>query len=101
MPSMEYFRRFAGADPDSDVQVLGGCLSAAAAWYAKAGIPMRDGDELYDFWVCNLGAWMYDNRGAGGDGANIPPYIVYSVHQLRKRRTAPPVPRMERGAGET
>jgi hypothetical protein len=77
-------RRFAGADPEGDTQVLGLCLNAAAEWYERAGVAAREGDDLYDFWVCNLAAWMYDNRGAGGDSANVPPYIVTSVHQLRK-----------------
>lgn len=93
MPSMDMVRRFAGADPESDSQVLGLCLKAAEAWYAKAGIPARENDDLYDFWVCNLAAWMFDNRGAGGENAKVPPYIVASVHQLRKRKT--------KGAGES
>ena len=83
MPSIDDVARFAGADPECDTRVLDMCLRAAIGWYAGAGIPPRDGDDLYDFWVSNLAAWMYDNRGAGGDEANVPPYIVHSVHQLR------------------
>ncbi len=79
MPSMDMLRRFAGADPEGDQQVLGMCLKAAVEWYAKAGVPETQSD-LYDFWVCNLASWMYDNRG--GDG-KVPEYIVASVHQLR------------------
>ena len=86
MPSMDMARRFAGADPESDAQVLGLCLSAAQESYARAGVPARENDELYDFWVCNLAAWFFDNRGAGGENANVPPFIVASVHQLRKRK---------------
>jgi len=86
MPSMDLARRFAGADPECDTQVLGLCLQAAVQWYDRAGVPEREGDDLYDFWVCNLAAWMYDSRGAGGDAANVPPYIVHSVHQLRPQR---------------
>ena len=56
------------------------------AWYRKAGVEeTQDARQaLYDFWVCNLTGWMYDNRGAGGD-TQIPPYIVASVHQLRRK----------------
>lgn len=87
MPSMDMARRFAGADPESDAEVLGLCLSAAQEWYARAGVPARENDELYDFWVCNLAAWFFDNRGAGGEDANVPPFIVASVHQLRRRKS--------------
>jgi hypothetical protein len=81
MPGMDMIRRFAGA-PEGDEQVLGMCLEAAARWYERAGVAAREGDSLYDFWVCNLAAWFYDNRGAG-DETKVPPYIVTSVHQLR------------------
>lgn len=87
MPSMDMVRRFAGVDPDGDTQVLGLCLKAAEQWYEGAGVPKNDGDELYDFWVSNLAAWFYDSRGAGGNTAVVPPYIVTSVHQLRGRKT--------------
>ena len=30
---------------------------------------------------------FFDNRGAGGENANVPPFIVASVHQLRRRKT--------------
>lgn len=86
MPSIDMLRSFAGIDPDCGEAVLGLCLSAAVDWYDHAGVPPRDGDDLYDFWVCNLAAWLHDNRGAGGDQANVPPYIVHSVHQLRPKR---------------
>lgn len=87
MPSIEEAARFAGADPECDKQVLDMCLRAAVAWYERAKVPPREGDDLYDFWLCNLAAWMFDNRGAGGDAANVPPYIVHSVHQLRPKRS--------------
>lgn len=86
MPSIEMVRQFAGIDPDCGDQVLALCLDAAVEWYRNAGVPPREGDSLYDLWVCNLAAWLYDNRGAGGDQANVPPYIVHSVHQLRPKR---------------
>lgn len=86
MPSIEEAARFASDDPECDNAVLALCLRAAMAWYEKAGIPAHDGDDLYDFWVYNLTAWFYDNRGAGGAQANVPPYIVHSVHQLRRPR---------------
>ena len=83
MPSMDMVRRFAGVPPETDEQVLSLCLNAAVQWYERAKVPPRENDDLYDFWVCNLAAWMYDNRGAGGAEANVPPYIVHSVHQLQ------------------
>ena len=86
MPSIDMLRSFAGIDPDCDNQALELCLKAAVGWYTRAKVPPREGDDLYDFWVCNLAAWMYDNRGAGGNEANVPPYIVHSVHQLRPKR---------------
>ena len=75
-------RRFAGADPEDDA-VLEACLAAAVEWYAHAGVPEYTSGALYDFWVANLAAWMYDNRGNADVNANIPGYIVASVHQLR------------------
>ena len=88
MPDIDMARRFAGADPESDEQVLELCLNAAQEWYVRAGVPARENDELYDFWVCNLAAWFFDNRGAGGENANVPPFVVASVHQLRRRKSA-------------
>ena len=64
MPSMDMLRRFVGEDPEADTQVLELCLNAAQQWYEKAGVPAQETD-LYRFWVCNLAAWYYDNRGAG------------------------------------
>lgn len=86
MADMDMVRRFAGADPDADPTVLTLCYQAAVSWYERAGVPRKTEDELYDFWVANLAAFFYDNRGAGGEDANVPPYIVASVHQLRPRR---------------
>lgn len=85
MPSMDMLRRFVGEDPEADTQVLELCLNAAQQWYEKAGVPAQETD-LYRFWVCNLAAWYYDNRGAGGSDANVPPYVVASLHQLRPRK---------------
>ena len=81
MADMDMVRRFAGLDPDSDTTILEHC------WKARGGVPADETNELLQFWTANLAAWMYDNRGAGGNEANIPPYIVHSVHQLRPRRT--------------
>lgn len=80
---MAKVRRFAGADPDTPDDVLEMCYRAAVAWYAAAGVPEDPGSELYEFWVCNLAAWMYDNRGNADANAAIPMYIVTSVHQMR------------------
>lgn len=83
MPDMDTLRRFAGVDPQSDPTILQMCIQAAQGWYRRAGVPDQDGDELYDFWLCNLAAWFYDNRGATGPDAEVPPFILHSVHQLR------------------
>lgn len=83
MADMDMVRRFAGADPDADPAVLQFCYDAAVEWYERAGVPADAGGGLYDFWVANLAAWMYDNRGSADALANIPAYIVASVHQLR------------------
>ncbi len=80
---MDMVRRFAGADPAAEDTVLQMCYRAAVAWYREAGVPENAGDELYLFWVCNLAAWMYDNRGNADANAAVPIYIVTSVHQLR------------------
>lgn len=82
---MAMVRRFAGADPEAEDAVLEMCYSAAVAWYEEAGVPANPESDLWKFWVCNLAAWMYDNRGNAEAGAAIPIYIVTSVHQLRKR----------------
>lgn len=82
MATLEQVRQFAGVDPDTNTAVLEACLSAAVEWYDKAGVPAQSG-ALYDFWVANLAAWMFDNRGNADAGANIPAFIVQSVHQLR------------------
>ena len=86
MADIEMVRRFAGADPEEDSQVLEMCLRAAVEWYAQAGVPASSGGYLYDFWVANLAAWMYDNRGNADANADIPAFIVKSVHQLRPAR---------------
>ena len=95
MADLATVRRFAGADPDADTTVLEMCLQAAVAWYEAAGVPPVVGLDagtgpLYDFWVCNLAAWFYDNRGADSE-QHVPQYIVQSLHQLRplnRARTA-------------
>ena len=79
-------RRFAGADPDEDPAILKLCLDAAVDWYAQAGVSVTTAGSLYDFWVANLAAWMYDNRGNADANAAVPAYIVSSVHQLRPPR---------------
>ena len=88
MVDLDTVRRFAGADPTVEDLALEMCRDAAAAWYEAAGVPTDTDSRLYDFWVCNLAAWMYDNRGNADAGANIPAFIVASVHQLRPKRTA-------------
>ena len=85
---LDLVRRFAGADPDDDTTVLQLCLRAAVSWYEKAGVPATTTGELYDFWVANLAAWMYDNRGNADANAAIPAYIVSSVHQMRPKEAS-------------
>ena len=85
---LDMVRRFAGADPEAEDTVLQMCYQAAVGWYAAAGVPAETEGKLYEFWVCNLAAWMYDNRGNADAGAAIPAYIVSSVHQLRPLRKA-------------
>ncbi len=80
---MDMVRRFAGADPETPDAVLAMCYRAAVEWYRAAGVPEDEGNDLWVFWVCNLAAWMYDNRGNADVNAAIPIYIVTSVHQLR------------------
>lgn len=80
---MDKVRRFAGADPEAEDTVLEMCYRAAVAWYEGAGVPENPENQLWLFWVCNLAAWMYDNRGNADANAAIPIYIVTSVHQLR------------------
>ena len=83
---MDMVRRFAGADPEAEDTVLEMCYRAAVEWYRAAGVTGDGNDELYRFWVANMAAWMYDNRGNADANAVIPPYIVASVHQLRSSR---------------
>ncbi len=88
MVDINMVRRFAGADPDEDGTVLEICLRAAVEWYRLAGVPAETSGFLYDFWVANLAAWMYDNRGNADAAAAVPAYIVASVHQLRPAKGA-------------
>lgn len=77
-------KRFAGIPDEAEDSVFAGCVAAAEAWYAAAGVgPMLAGEPLYDFWIANLAAWMYDNRGDAESGRQVPTYIVTSVHALR------------------
>ena len=80
---LDMVRRFAGADPEEEDTVLEMCYTAAVAWYKAAGVAEDLENPQYVFWVCNLAAWMYDNRGNADPNAAIPVYIVTSVHQLR------------------
>ena len=80
---IEKVRRFAGADPDVPDTELEMFCAAAVEWYKSAGVRKWPNWDLWVFWVCNLAAWMYDNRGNADPGAAIPVYIVSSVHQLR------------------
>lgn len=86
MVDLDYIRRFAGADPEESDQLLEDIREAAVEWYEKAGVPSTTEGPLYRFWVANLAAWMYDNRGNADAQAAIPAFIVSSVHQLRSKR---------------
>lgn len=83
MVNVEYVRRFAGADPGADDALLAACMESAVDWYEKAGVPRSTTGGLYEYWIANLAAWMYDNRGNAEVLAEIPGYILHSVHQLR------------------
>jgi hypothetical protein len=83
MVALEYVARMAGADVEDDREVLEACRTAAVEWYKNAGVPEDTPGNLYPFWVANLAAWMYDNRGNAEAQAAIPVYIISSVHQLR------------------
>ena len=97
---MDMVRRFAGADPDAEDTVLQMCYQAAVAWYEAAGVPADTDNKLWLFWVSNLAAWMYDNRGTADKEAHVPAYIVTSVHQLRPlRRTSAAAAGTETGTG--
>lgn len=85
---MDMVRRFAGADPAAEDTVLEMCYQAAVAWYEAAGVEEDPENKLWLFWVCNLAAWMYDNRGNADPNAAVPIYIVTSVHVLRKKQSA-------------
>ena len=85
---LDMVRRFAGADPETPDAVLAMCYRAAVEWYREAGVPEDEENDLWVFWVCNLAAWMYDNRGNADTNTAIPVYIVTSVHQLRKPEAA-------------
>ena len=80
---VEYVARIAGADPEEDAELLAAMRDAAVEWYKNAGVPETTEGPLYRFWVANLAAWLYDNRGNAEAQASIPVYILSSVHQLR------------------
>ena len=81
---IDMVRRFAGADPAAEDTVLEMCYRAAVEWYKAAGVNENPDNDLWVYWVCNLAAWMYDNRGNAEAGAAVPVYIVSSVHMLRE-----------------
>lgn len=83
MVTLEFVARFAGADVEADREVLEVCRDAAVEWYENAGVSRDTTGSLYAFWVGNLAAWFFDNRGNAEAQAAIPAYIVSSVHQLR------------------
>jgi len=83
MIELDYIGRIAGADPEEDRELLEAVRDAAVAWYENAGVPASTEGPLYRFWVANLAAWMYDNRGNAEAQAAVPSYILSSVHQLR------------------
>lgn len=80
---VEYVARIAGADPEEDAELLEAMRDAAVEWYKNAGVPETTEGPLYRFWVANLAAWLFDNRGNAEAQASIPVYILSSVHQLR------------------
>lgn len=61
------------------VAVLGGCFQRACDWYTKAGCDLDD--DGIETWLYDLATWFYDNRGRSD--AELPGYIVKSVHHFR------------------
>lgn len=61
------------------VAVAKRCYQRAYSWFENAGCDPDD-DAVTD-WVYDLAAWFHDNRGRSD--AEIPPYIVQNVHNLR------------------
>lgn len=51
----------------------------AKEWYRQAGC--SEDNPAFKWWAMDLACWFHDNLGA--TDAQIPPYIVSSVHQLR------------------
>lgn len=74
--------RWAGvnASDEAAVCVLMECYERAENWYRDAGCDA--GDPGIKSWLRDLASWFYDNRGRSD--AEIPPYIVKSVHHFRE-----------------
>ena len=73
--------RWAGVPQNDEaaMQVLEACYGRSENWYADAGVENSRDSRT---WIIDLAAWFYDNRGRSD--AEIPPYIVTSVHGLRE-----------------
>ncbi len=73
--------RWAGVSPSDTaaVAVLGMQFERACDWYKKAGCDLNDPGIMS--WLYDLASWYYDNRGRSD--AEIPGYIVKSVHHFR------------------
>ena len=76
-------RSLAGVADGSQDDILAACFDAAVKWFENADVPNRDGDPLYMVMVSMLTVWFRVSPGLAGADAQIPQYIVTSVHQLR------------------
>lgn len=59
--------------------VLDACFDRACDWYQKAGCDLTDTAIMT--WLYDLASWYNDNRGRSD--AELPGYIVKSVHHFR------------------
>lgn len=85
--TLEEMRAYARLDDDApkeELAQLDGCLAAAEAWFANAGVPEDTQSPLYDLGVKMLALSWYENRGADTAGSlHSVPQGVYAVkHQL-------------------
>ena len=89
-PNINDLKRYAGLNPDGDVQTLSICMEAAKEWFRNAGV---EGDvensALYALGVYMLAVHCFDNRGvldlssAARSSDNLPFGVMSIMHQLR------------------
>lgn len=89
MASLSGLKTYLRYGPDDDVdQELNIFLASAKAYVAGAGLPVQNGDDLYDLLVYMIASHWYDNRGVVADssrGTDIPLGATSILLQLRTR----------------